>query len=192
MGLPLESGDLLTRKPLRMRDYDCSTPGMYFVTICAAHRAAMFGHITEATMQLSPLGTAAQYCWLAIPQHTPNVELDQYVVMPNHMHGVLHLLPIPAQETQSGVALSTIINQYKSTVTRLANKASGKTDRAVWQRGFYEHVVRNEEDLYRIREYIATNPLRWMLDRENPQRIGADEFDIWLEREYGKQPGPRR
>lgn len=108
------------------------------------------------------------------------------------MHGVLHLLPIPAQETQSGVALSTIINQYKSTVTRLANKASGKTDRAVWQRGFYEHVVRNEEDLYRIREYIATNPLRWMLDRENPQRIGADEFDIWLEREYGKQPGPRR
>ena len=189
MGLPPEPGNIAKRKPLRLRNYDYSTPGMYFVTICAAHNAAVFGHIVEATMQLTHLGAIAQDCWLAIPQHTPTVELDQYVVMPNHMHGVLKLLPIPMQEKQLGVALSTIINLYKSTVTRLNNNTSGKTGLVLWQRGYYEHVVRGEEDLYRIREYIATNPLRWMLDRENPQRTSADEFDIWLKREYGKRPG---
>lgn len=140
-------------------------------------------------MQLSPLGTAAHDCWLAIPQHIPNIELNCYVVMPNHIHGVLQLLPTLMQEKQTGVALSTIINQYKSAVTRCAIKQRGITGSVLWQRGYYEHVLRDEKDLDRIREYITINPLRWMLDRENPQRTGADEFDTWLEREYCKRPG---
>jgi putative transposase len=162
---------------------------MYFVTVCAANRAAVFGHISKTSMELSPLGTTAQDCWRAIPYHFSNIILDSYVVMPNHIHGVLHLLPSPMQENQSGVALSIIINQYKSAVTRCSIKQRGKAGSGLWQRGYYEHVVRDEKDLDRIREYITTNPLRWMLDRENPQRTGADEFDTWLEREYGKRPG---
>jgi len=117
--------------------------------------------------------------------------LDQHVVMPNHIHGLLQLLPIQAQGEQRGVGLSAIINQYKSAVTRCAIKESGNTGCVLWQRGYYEHVVRDEKDLYRIREYIVTNPLRWMLDRENPQRTGADEFDAWFEREYSKWPRPK-
>lgn len=164
---------------------------MYFITICAVNRAMIFGKLDGTVLQPSQLGEIVQQFWLAIPLHSQTIQLDQYIVMPNHIHGLLQILPSPTYQKQLGPTVSTVINQYKAAVTLHASQLHRKPGEAVWQRGFYEHVVRDERDLYRIREYITTNPLRWELDRENPQRCGADEFDIWLEQVFATRASPQ-
>jgi putative transposase len=168
------------RKNTRLRNYDYSTPGMYFVTLCTTDRKATFGNVIEGMMQPSKLGTLAAGCWQAIPQHATGVALDCYVVMPNHIHGLLYLAPDTAQMQRAGAGLSAVISLYKAAVSREANVRGYSFTKPLWQRGFYDHVVRDDSDLYRIRDYIMTNPMRWELDRENPRRVGVDDFDIWF------------
>ena len=129
---------------------------------------------------------------MEIPLHFHNVTLDEMVVMPNHLHGTIiitnvgagHALPLHQNRRFGWVpakSLHTIIGSYKSTVTKRINKMRNTPGFPVWQRNYYEHIVRNDDELARICEYIINNPLRWHLDRKNPQRIGEDEFDYWLE-----------
>ncbi len=185
------------RKSLRLKDYNYSTEGAYFVTICTHGGKSLFGFIKDAESQLSLYRKIIADTWHEIPQRFSNVELDCFVVMPNHMHGIIKIVgagfPRPHAiidpEILSGETsprqvhpnLSQIIGWFKYNSAKRINEIRKTVGVPVWQRGFYEHVVRKEESLNRIREYIVTNPLRWELDRENPRATAKDDFDTWLE-----------
>jgi REP element-mobilizing transposase RayT len=155
----------------------------------------LFGEIVDAEMRLNDAGRMAQQCWCEIPAHFPNVELDEFVVMPNHVHGIIvitlcgrhtdiarvtdanmvgaqHAVPLPSPKSehfQKPVAgsIPTIIRSFKSAVAKRINEWRGTLGAPVWQRNYYEHIVRDDESLNRIREYIASNPMQWECDREN-------------------------
>ena len=144
------------RKSPRLREYDYATAGAYFVTVCARDRSCLFGAIADDEMKLNRLGRTVEQCWLEIPVHFPTVALDAFVVMPNHIHGLVVL-------SRAGHAppLHLAIGSFKSA----ASHAAGHS---VWQRSFYDRVIRDDEELRALREYVEENPLRWALDLENP------------------------
>ena len=187
----------LHRSSTRLRDFDYASSGAYFVTICAAQRAHLFGEILEGQTVLSEFGKVALECWNAIPEHFPNVFLDEFVIIPNHIHGIVcierptvgarHASPLrredeifreaqrelavskdkPTQPVRNGVSaqsLGAIIGSFKAAVTKRARTTSSNPDLHIWQRGYHDHVVRDDSDLERIRTYISTNPITWHLD----------------------------
>jgi REP element-mobilizing transposase RayT len=132
-------------------------------------------------VRLSRIGRIVAQVWLETPAHFPHAWPDDLVLMPNHVHGILLLssgvgakhaspLQLRPKGTRSG-SLAAVVQAFKSASTRRVNFARGTPGAALWQRGFYEHVVRNDEELNRLRRYIEENPLRWALDRQNPDRI---------------------
>ena len=137
----------------RLPTCDYGSPGQYFVTLCTRGRACLFGEIIEGIMRLSPEGHITETAWRNLPTHHPHLALDAFVIMPNHLHGILLF-------NAAGAALGTVIGGFKSEVSRLL-------DRALWQR-YYDHVIRSKEGLDRIRSYIARNPSRWPEDDEPP------------------------
>lgn len=169
------------RRSLRLKNYDYAQAGAYFVTLCTQNRACLFGEIVDGQMRLHPAGREAGQCWLQIPQHFPNVELDEFVVMPNHVHGIVVLgdggrgtvcrAPTTVERFGRPVSgsLPTVVRSFKSAVTKRINALHGSPGVSVWQRNYYEHVIRDEASLQDIREYIVNNPLQWTLDRENPR-----------------------
>jgi putative transposase len=139
------------RRSVRIPGYDYTQPGPYYVTIVTHNRECLFGSVVDGQMSYSDFGCMARLCWIDIPKHFPHVELDEFVVMPNHVHGI-----------------PTIIRSFKSVVTRKINSSRGTIGKPVWQRGFYEHVIDSDRELDSIREYIIGNPVRWTEDSENP------------------------
>jgi REP element-mobilizing transposase RayT len=165
------------RKSPRLQGYDYSQSGAYFVTICTHNRAHLFGEITEGAMMLNDAGAIAQERWLALPDHHPNVELDAFVVMPNHVHGIVILVgtgpALSVATDNAGVVtdnagvvptLGTVIGSYKSGVTRRIREAQNDPDLRVWQSRYHDHIIRTETALNHIREYIMYNPARWRED----------------------------
>lgn len=143
------------------------------------------GEIVDEEMMLSSYGKVAKACFEGIPQHFVQAEVDTFVVMPNHLHGVIvianttevaaqHAAPLrsdaPLRPTPG--SLSTIVRSVKSASAKRINELRRLPGVPVWQRNYYERVIRNDRELEGIREYIATNPLKWALDRENPERSG--------------------
>jgi len=171
------------RRSTRLHDYDYTQAGAYFVTICTMGRVCMLGDIVNGCMQLNTYGQIVAECWSAIPGHIIGVQLDEFVIMPNHIHGILVLLDdsrgtacrAPTTERfgrpVSG-SLATIVRSFKSATTKLINQTRNNAGQPVWQRSYYEHVVRDDEQLDRIRQYILDNPAKWSEDIENPQNIG--------------------
>ena len=175
------------RRSTRLRGYDYSQSGAYFVTVCVQNRQSVFGKVTNGRMMLSGAGRMVEEEWLKTPAVRPQVQLDEFVVMPNHFHGIIMIRHesgtvgatrrvAPTGPTAGSVG--AMMAQFKSIATKRM-RALGNSSFA-WQRNYYEHIVRDEDSLNRIREYILTNPLRWDLDRENPERKGEDDFDRWL------------
>lgn len=131
--------------------------------------------------------------WLKTVVLRPYVGLDEFTVMPNHFHGILWL-----RQSETGTArhapgveqfgkpvtgsLPTIIRAFKGAVTKRIKTLEKSNESQVWQKGYYEHVIRNDDSLRRIREYITNNASQWDLDRENPERQGEDQFYRWLAR----------
>ena len=194
------------RRSIRLRDCDYSYPGMYFVTICTADRRCVFGKIEGGKVVLSPLGEVVEEEWLRTPSLRPYVELDEHVTMPNHFHGVLIIRQKGSDVAPAGTArrapteefgrpvarsLPTIVGAFKAAVTCAPVHLGIKRRHAVWQRGYFEHIIRDEESLGRIREYIVNNPMRWEFDKENPDRTAEDEFDRWLSR-FRSRPKVRK
>lgn len=179
------------RRSIRLQGYDYSSPGAYFITICTQNRESLFGDVVDGAMVLNEFATIAQRCWLEIPCHFLNVSLDEYVIMPNHVHGIIiigeqnvgarHAVPLPPRTERFGKpthgSIPTIVRSFKSAVAKRINEHRGTPGAPVWQRNYYEHIIGTGESLDRIRRYIAENPLRWHLDRENPRRSGKD--DLW-------------
>jgi REP element-mobilizing transposase RayT len=156
------------------------------VTIVTEGRREVFGEIVDDEMRLSARGRIADSCWRLIPQHFPLVELGAFIIMPNHVHGILvfhdgaaiqsppvvgarHVVPPPRFGKPSAGSLATVVQQYKASVTRRIRMRPGAAQR-VWQRNYYEHVIRNDADWNRMDLYIESNPRDWEDDEEHPNR----------------------
>jgi len=182
------------RRSIRLRGYDYAESGAYFITICTRKRRQLFGEITAGRSHLNPLGWRVKQCWLAIPRHFPFVDLDAFVIMPDHVHGIIrivdhgadgvgrtggaptvdavgarHVMPLhhatPAFGYSQSRALPRIVGSFKAAVTRWVVETSNPWylvhGPSIWQRNYYEHIIRNDNALRRIRHYIQTNPERW-------------------------------
>ena len=154
-----------SRKSPRRPSIDYSTAGYYFVTVCSHNREAFFGEVVNDQMRLNPAGQAIEDIWADIPRQFNQVKLDAFVIMPNHIHGIIIL--------EGGISLSRVVQAFKSIATHayvrgVHKQGWKKFDQNLWQRSFYDHVIRNQKDLLRIQEYILNNPLQWAMDNENP------------------------
>jgi REP element-mobilizing transposase RayT len=169
--------------------YDYTQPGAYFVTICAHERACLFGEVVGGEMHTNRYGYLVHEEWFKTAEIRPNVALrnDEWIVMPNHVHGIIRLTsapdPVGARRRRAPTApnsegfgkpvngsLPTIVRAFKSITTRRINRERGTPHADVWQANYYEHVVRDESALARLRQYIAENPIRWAMDPENVER----------------------
>lgn len=216
--------DIHHRRSIRLRDYDYSTNGAYFVTI-RTHVGAgfprpecLFGGVVGGIMELNEVGQMVEEWWAKSPDKFPGVVLDEFIIMPNHFHGIVvitdhvgagsprpilikddvgagfprPLLPInhkqggetPDNQTQGGVTqggetpplrrqptLGHIVGYFKCQTTKQINQMCDNPGVPVWQRNYYERVIRNEDELQRVRKYIAENPLKWAQDKENPENV---------------------
>jgi putative transposase len=190
------------RKRPRLAGYDYSQPGGYFVTVVVEDRKCIFGTVTSGGIELSSWGEIVSEQWLWIAEQFPYVVPDEFVVMPNHVHGIITIVDLPAYNRPARVdvgaarerpvpdpaldaapfhrklkSLSELIGAFKTTSAKRIHEVGMKSFQ--WQRSFYERIIRDDQEAHRIREYIQTNPLRWELDIENPQsstpeRAGRD------------------
>ncbi len=171
------------RRSLRLQGFDYSQPGAYFVTICTKDHLHQFGEIRGNDIKLNERGSIVEKIWKEIPDHFTNVTLDDFIVMPNHIHGILLLDEPPdcrgtacraptvekfGKPTKG--SLPTIIRSFKSASTHLINRLDKRKGISIWQRNYYEHIIRNEDSLNRIRRYIQENPIKWSIEPENLSR----------------------
>ncbi len=157
------------------------------MTICTNNREYLFGEITDGVMRLNQLGEIVRDAWLQTATIRPNVVLDEFIVMPNHLHGII-VIEKQSNHFHRGVlqyapttatgklrspsqTIGAIIRGFKSFVTVKINQIDNSFGRKIWQRNFYEHIIRQEDDLNKIREYIVNNPLKWGHDRNNKENI---------------------
>ena len=160
------------RHSMRIKGYDYSKAGYYFVTICTHNHEYIFGEIEDGEIQYSEFGQIAAECWRWLGTQYEYVELDEWVLMPNHLHGII-ILGRGGSRTARTVkykALGSLIGAFKTTSTKIINELRHTPGVSIWQRNYYEHVVRGEEDLNQIRQYILENPIKWDMDEENPHR----------------------
>lgn len=161
------------RKTPRLQGYDYRQNGAYFITVCTYKRQHLFGEIYGDEMELNTLGCIVQTCWEQIPTHFPVAELDAFVIMPNHMHGIIFITletePNNYQPERFSKpiarSLSTIMRSFKSAVTKQINQLLVADNKSVWQGRFHDHIIRSERSLNVLREYAINNPARWDKDR---------------------------
>jgi REP element-mobilizing transposase RayT len=188
------------RRSIRLRGYDYSQSGAYFITICTQDRGCLFGEVVDGEMRLNQFGELVEMTWHNLPHHVDGIVLDAFVVMPNHVHGIIMIVepsvgtgsagtgfvgagfvragsePAPTTDEpphKKRHGLPEIVRQFKTFSARHINSLRHASGGPVWQRNYYEHVIRNEKSVNSIREYIINNPLQWELDRENPNIVWA-------------------
>ncbi|MGC8770001.1 MAG: transposase [Brevinematia bacterium] len=202
------------RRSIRLKGYDYSQPGAYFITLCVKNRENLFGTISNGQIQLNDYGKITQKYWLEIPSHFPDVSLDEFVIMPNHFHGIviineieekvgayvgaIHELPqrkpqplpqrnpkpelpqpfpqrkpqpspnsqedIQSPKIRRKMTIPKIVGRFKMNSAKEINLLRNTPGTSVWQRNYYEHIIRNEKELNNIRKYIINNPLHWEMD----------------------------
>jgi REP element-mobilizing transposase RayT len=163
------------RRSIRLQGYDYSQNGAYFVTLCTQNRECLFGEIVNEEMILNEYGKIVEQCWNDLPNHYDNIIFDEYVIMPNHFHGIIfivgaiHELPLhelPVQQRRK-MLLPKIIGRFKMNSAKQINQIRNTSGIPVWQRNYYEHIIRNEKSLENIRNYIINNPSKWYYDNYN-------------------------
>jgi putative transposase len=169
------------RRSIRLKGYDYTKNGAYFVTVCTQNRESLFGGIENDEMRLNDAGQVTRQCWQDIPAHFPHVLLDIFVIMPNHIHGILviadalvgakNFSPLRSTPKPSGTSktIGSMIRGFKIGVTKWMRENTPVQH--VWQRNYYEHIIRDDADLTAIRTYIADNPRQWEMDQENPDSV---------------------
>lgn len=183
------------RRSIRLQGYDYSSPGYYFVTACTQRRRTMYGVVVDAEMQLNDAGRMVEHWWHGLAEKFAQVDLDEHITMPNHFHGIIVTVDRrrgaprcapssgrsdAAMRSEKGVSLGEIVQWLKTMTTNdfiRGVKESGwpRFDGKLWQRNYFEHVIRDEKALNNIRRYIQANPLMWPHDRDNPQSIQPDK-----------------
>ena len=194
------SGHLHHRRSIRLKGYDYASAGAYYVTIVAWQRVCLFGEVVNKEMRLNKLGKIVEWEWLELPKRFSYIELGAYMVMPNHFHGILFIhenvgatrrgqtmsrsgsdaLQNSTTEGMEGsplphgpkpASVGAILAQFKSRATKRIWKFPEFKGTPIWQRNYYEHIIRNETDLKNKTDYIEVNPLLWDEDDENPINI---------------------
>jgi REP element-mobilizing transposase RayT len=155
--------DIHHRRSIRLKGYDYTLPGAYFVTIDTWQREPLFGEVVGGDMQLNRLGRVVLQAWHDLPKHYPNVSLDAFCIMPNHIHGIIVL--VDATTVQG---LPEIVRALKSFSARRINHLRGSPGTPVWQRNYYEHILTNDDELGKARFYIINNPLKWQNNTDQP------------------------
>ena len=170
------------RHSIRLKGYDYSEEGAYFVTVVTQHREMLFGKVVEGAMVLNELGEIVKEEWLKTTSIRMEIEIDieEFVVMPNHIHGIIHITknnddpgrgdrPVAPTKAHGPIpkSLGALISGYKSAVTVRINQIRGTPGYPVWQRSYYDHIIRDEKDYNTIANYIAMNPSNWEEDGEN-------------------------
>ena len=162
---------LPNRRSLRLQGYDYRSSGVYFVTICTVEKRPLLGMIRDRSVQLNELGQIADNCWKQIERVRSGIANDAYIVMPNHIHGILHFstedvtdnAPAAVRDLAAG-SLGAILGQYKSIVTKRSQFLRPPPPRSIWQRNYYDHIIRSVASLEKIRQYIFENPAPWVDD----------------------------
>ena len=166
------------RRSIRLKRYDYTQTGAYFITICSDQRKHIFGEVSDGDVKLSSWGEIARREWFKTADLRTYVDLfeDEYVVMPNHIHGIIWINNMEGSTNRSvrekfgkpvSGSIPTIVRAYKSAVTYLINQNSNGEKKTVWQANYYEHVIRNDRELELIARYIMYNPHNWQEDRDN-------------------------
>ena len=156
------------RRSVRLRDYQYDTSGCYCVTICTQQRQMVFGSVDDGVMEPNDVGVLVQAEWLALPQRFPSVELDGFVLMPNHMHGIIFLDLCSEAVTKDPVPiLGAVIGAFKSLSARATSHGQDGYGK-LWQRNYYDQIIRSEAMLNGLRQYILDNPAQWQDDPEYP------------------------
>jgi REP element-mobilizing transposase RayT len=163
---------LQNRKLNRLANYNYSLPGYYFITICTKDRVCYFGDVVNGEMVLNGYGRVVEKQWLWLKENFPYVKLDVFQIMPNHFHGILIIEPVGNgldRSLHKQLPLSNLVGAFKTTSSKLIRQFGLIT--FSWQKSFYDHVIRRDESLDKIREYIVNNPKQWELDEENPKNL---------------------
>ena len=172
-----------SRRSIRLKDYDYSKPGAYFVTICTKGHKNIFGNVVDSGIKLNELGKIVSQYLYDLPNHYPHVKLDKFIIMPNHIHGIFMLVGAgfkpPPTINKKRHGLTEIIRAFKTFSSRKINKLYKISGTSVWQRNYYERIVRDEDELNKIRQYISDNPIKWELDKENPDSIMIEDKVPW-------------
>ncbi len=203
--------DIHRRRSIRLKNYDYSQNGAYFITICTHGKACLFGHIVGAgskpahavsrskpahavptrskpirapltahdkpidikspRMNMNETGRLVEHTWSDLINHINGIELDEFIVMPNHVHGIVVIGRAGSKRTEKNHGLSEIVRQFKTFSARRINSLRKTPGVPLWQRNYYEHIIRNENDYFRIAEYIIDNPLTWEFDENNPASL---------------------
>jgi len=174
---------LPNRRSIRLQGYDYSGEGLYFVTICVQDMKCLFGKVVDGEVILNDAGKIAKQCWLDIPTHFPHVTIHEFIIMPNHIHGILEITQsvgvnnhspdkddIPSFKSPSKT-IGSVIRGFKIGITkwfrnnqRTNNYSSLKPTKSIWQRNYYEHIIRNNTSYMNIAKYIQSNPENWVTD----------------------------
>ena len=163
------------RKTQRLKGYDYSTPGCYFITVCIDQFFEYFGDIKNNKIKLNEYGRIAYDAWLNVPDHFPDVVLDDFIVMPHHIHGIVKIRDIVgtghalSATLKKNSDLSTIVGSFKSAASREINDLNKIYFK--WQRSFYDHIIRNGLELRIISKYIKNNPGNWEIDKKNVNNL---------------------
>jgi len=201
------------RRSIRLPGYDYTSPGAYFVTICVRGGECLLGEVVDGEMRLNEWGQVAHDFWTQVPVHFPNVSIDAFVIMPNHLHAIIMIhersnvagyvekgeetVPLHSNHGRRGAVaapssasqtpapswlgkptLGQIVAYYKYQTTKRINQLRDMPGTRFWQRNYWEHIVRHEESLNRIREYIQNNPARWAEDQLHPT-APPNPFNQW-------------
>jgi len=164
------------RRSIRLQGYNYAQAGLYFITLCTQNRAHLFGQIINGEMILNDAGKIAAKCWQDIPVHFPKTKLHEFVIMPDHIHGIVEIIKIVgAQNLEPRLenkfqqiipqSIGSIIRGFKIGVTKwFRYQNQGDQNMRVWQRNYYEHIIRNDAEYNRIANYILNNPAKWSRD----------------------------
>ena len=160
------------RRSIRLKGYDYSQQGQYFITVCIKNKREMFGNIENDEMKLNDAGVMIQSEWLNLTTRFENISLDYFVVMPNHFHAILEI----GSETSQNKRLGEMVGAFESITTvnyirGIKNNKWKSFDGKLWQRNYWEHVIRDENEYLKIAQYIIDNPSRWNIDELNENNV---------------------
>ena len=166
------------RRPIRIPEYDYTQPGAYFVTICTWQRECIFGEVVDEKMRLNGYGEIVETCWNELKGHYENIEMDEMIVMPNHIHGIINIVgaTLAVAQKERPAKLGHVVGGFKSLSVKcclehIKRKKPGMILGKLWQRNYYEHVIRDDVELAKTREYIVNNPMKWELDENYPDVV---------------------
>ena len=188
------------RRSLRLKGYDYSQAGAYFVTVCVYNRECLLGNVLDGEVVLNRHGEISKEEWLRSRMIRKEMEFDEFVIMPNHVHGIVirrdslddvgatgHCdfagatgrSPLQTTRGPGKRSLGSFAGGFKSAVAKRINLERGTPGEPVWQHNYYEHVIRDDEELCRVRQYIVDNPIQWDQDRENPVGVSRKPIERW-------------